>query len=61
MNEAVGENIIFIECFHTLIFSDKKHPMEIQNYYKYKVGTSTLEKTYKNVNIKLDIDPINML
>ena len=47
--------------FHTLIFSDKKQPMEIQNYYKYKVGTSTLEKTYKNVNIKLDIDPLNML
>jgi len=47
--------------FHTLIFSNKKTPMEIQNYYKYKVGTSTLEKTYKNVNIKLDIDPINML
>ena len=46
---------------NSLISASKDNPMEIQNYYKLKVGTHTLEKSYKHVNIKLDIDPINML
>ena len=46
---------------NSLISVSKDNPMEIQNYYKLKVGTHTLEKSYKHVNIKLDIDPINML
>ena len=29
--------------------------------FERKFGTQLLEKKYKNVNIKMDIDPINML
>ena len=41
--------------------ADKKNPMEIQNFINLKIGTHHLEKTYNNIKIRLDIDPINML
>ena len=46
---------------NSLIAASKKNPLEIQNFFKQKIGTEALEKKYKNVNIKLDIDPLNML
>ena len=35
--------------------------MSIQNFFYDKIGTKLFEKYYKDVNIKLDIDPLNML
>ena len=46
---------------NSLIAASKKNPLEIQNFFQQKIGTEALEKKYKNVNIKLDIDPLNML
>ena len=46
---------------NSLIAARKDNPLEIQKYFQEKIGTDALEKKYKNVNIKLDIDPINML
>ncbi len=46
---------------NSLIAASKDDPFEIQNFFENKIGTHALEKQYKNVNIKLDIDPLNML
>jgi len=46
---------------NSLIAAKKDDPLQIQNYFRNKIGTHTLEKEYKHVNIKLDIDPLNML
>jgi len=46
---------------NSLIAASKDDPFEIQKFFKNKIGTHALEKQYKNVNIKLDIDPLNML
>ena len=46
---------------NSLIAASKDNPLEIQNFFEKNIGTDTLEKKYKNVNIKLDIDPLNML
>jgi len=46
---------------NSLIAATKDNPLEIQKYFQEKIGTDALEKKYKNVNIKLDIDPLNML
>ena len=46
---------------NSLIMSSKKKPMEIQDFFYLNIGTLPIEKTYNNVKIKLDIDPINML
>jgi primosomal protein N' (replication factor Y) len=46
---------------NSLIAAKKDDPLQIQNFFYNKIGTDTLEKRYKHVNIKLDIDPLNML
>ena len=46
---------------NSLIAVKKDDPLHIQNFFERKFGTQLLEKKYKNVNIKMDIDPINML
>jgi len=46
---------------NSLISASKDDPLQIQNFFLNKIGTHTLEKQYKHVNIKLDIDPLNML
>jgi len=46
---------------NSLIFSNKKNSLEIQHFFNLKIGTHTLEKAYKNIAIRLDIDPVNML
>ena len=46
---------------NSLIAASKENPLAIQNFFKEKIGTDALEKKYKNVNIKFDIDPLNML
>tara|TARA_S200000501_G_scaffold140318_1_gene132669 strand:- start:8545 stop:10731 length:2187 start_codon:yes stop_codon:yes gene_type:complete len=46
---------------NSLIAVKKNDPLHIQNFFERKFGTQLLEKKYKNVNIKMDIDPINML
>ena len=49
--------------FHTLVIASKQNSMDIQNYIEKKVKFSNnlLNKGYKNINIKFDMDPINML
>ena len=46
---------------NSLIAVKKDDPFHIQKFFERKFGTQLLEKKYKNVNIKMDIDPINML
>ena len=46
---------------NSLIAVKKDDPLHIQKFFERKFGTQLLEKKYKNVNIKMDIDPINML
>ena len=46
---------------NSLIVAKKDDPLQIQQFFQNKIGTHTLEKRYKHVNIKLDIDPLNML
>ena len=46
---------------NSLIMADKKNAMEIQDFFNLNIGTKYLEKEYKTVKIRLDIDPINML
>ena len=47
--------------FNTLIIANKNNPMEIQEHIKSKIGTDIIQKPYKGIYIKIDIDPINML
>ena len=46
---------------NSLIIASKKNPLAIQQFFNSKIGTHILEKTYNNVTIKLDIDPLSML
>jgi primosomal protein N' (replication factor Y) len=46
---------------NSLIAASKDDPLQIQKFFQNKIGTHALEKQYKHVNIKLDIDPLNML
>ena len=46
---------------NSLILAPKDDPLQIQKFFQNKIGTHALEKQYKHVNIKLDIDPLNML
>ena len=46
---------------NSLVISNKKNPLAIQNFFNLKIGTHILEKAYNNVTIKLDIDPLSML
>ena len=46
---------------NSLIIAERKNPLQIQEYFNLKIGTDILERTYNDVKIKLDIDPINML
>ena len=49
--------------FTTLIIANKNNPMEIQEHVKtkLKLGTNILNKGYKNISMKFDMDPNNML
>ena len=49
--------------FTTLIIANKNNPMEIQEHIgiTFKTGTNIINKGYKNINIKFDMDPHNML
>lgn len=46
---------------NTLIIANKNNPMEIQEYIKLTVGTDMINKNYKSIKVRIDIDPHNML
>ena len=45
------------------IIANKNNPMEIQEHIhtKLKSGTNIINNGYKNINMKFDMDPSNML